>query len=181
MATPKNKAIYNNGDWKVKNLKFLVQFMQATNNTTSTIAQAVGVTRQAIYNYLLRDDMSTDFIFKIMDALGFKISFKMMKKGEEKLMKKSNVAIKLNDYFYNVIPDNYNVGKLYFIQAAMQRYHFAGKDIAEKLGIGRNTVCCWFARDCVMISHVYNICKAFDLELKIDIEYIEGKEEEATK
>lgn len=161
----KNQGIYKSGEWDVKNLRFLADFMRLSGNTTTTLAQKVGIGRQAIYNYFKRDDMSIQMIYKIIESNGCKIRF-IMERPEPA---DSDVIIRLNNYFLKNLPEGIKFGKLYFVNLAMQRYLITAKDICEKLGCARSTVSAWFTTDNMMISYVYRICEAFDLKLKIEI------------
>lgn len=165
MDTTKKGGIYENGEWKVNRLKFLTEFMRQTCNTTSSIAKKVGVGRQAIYNYLLRDDMSLKMVHQIMDSCGCKIMFSLEKPEEEN----GNLVIRLNNYFMRNLPEGIRIGRLSFLSIAMQRYGITGKDLSEKLHIARSTISTWFVTDNVMISHIYNICEAYGMELKVTI------------
>lgn len=165
ISEKKRQGIYKNGEWDVKNLKFLADFMRLSGNTTTTLAQKVGIGRQAIYNYFKRDDMSIQMIHKIIESNGCKIKFVM----ERPEPTDSDVIIRLNNYFFRNLPEGVQFGKLYFVNLAMQRYMISAKDICEKLGCARSTVSAWFASDNMMISYVYDICTAFDLKLKIEI------------
>lgn len=158
-------GIYDNGEWKVERLKFLTEFMRQTCNTTSSIAKKVGIGRQAIYNYLIRDNMSLKMVHQIMDACNCKIVFSMQKPEEEN----RNIVIKLNDEFCRYWPEKMRLSKMSFLTIAMSRYGISAKEISEKLHIARSTISTWFVTDNVMISHIYDICEAFGLELKIVI------------
>ena len=169
-TTEKRSKIYNNGEWDVKYLKFLTDFMRETGNTTSTLAAKLGIGRQAMYNYLVRDDMRLSVIENIMDACGCQIRYSLEKPESTS----GNVVMHLKDYMFRNVPDGVTIGRLWFLSVAMQRYGITGKEIADRLGLSRSTVSTWFATNNVLISHIYKICEAFGLEMKIEITMKEG-------
>ena len=65
-ARKNSSGKYQNGNWNVKNLKFLVDFMDATGMTTTDVANKIGLSsRQSVYHWLVTDDVKFSNIIKL--------------------------------------------------------------------------------------------------------------------
>ena len=49
-------GVFVNGQWQVKNLKFLTEFMNQTGLTTGDIAKGVGLLRNSVTRWFMVDD-----------------------------------------------------------------------------------------------------------------------------
>ena len=49
-------GVFVNGQWQVKNLKFLAEFMNQTDLTTGDIAKGVGLLRNSVTRWFMVDD-----------------------------------------------------------------------------------------------------------------------------
>ena len=75
-ARKNSSGKYQNGNWNVKNLRFLVDFMDATGMTTTDVANKIGLSsRQSVYHWLVTDDVKFSNIIKFFDACGYDIRF----------------------------------------------------------------------------------------------------------
>ena len=85
-ARKNSSGKYQNGNWNVKNLKFLVDFMDATGMTTTDVANKIGLSsRQSVYHWLVTDDVKFSNIIKFFDACGYDIRFSFISKVRKKV------------------------------------------------------------------------------------------------
>ena len=88
---------FQKGNWNVSNLKFLVDFMDATGMTTTDVANKIGLTsRQSVYHWLVTDDVKYSNIIKFFDACGYDISFSFVPKMRKKVSN-TEVSIVLHE------------------------------------------------------------------------------------
>ena len=60
-----------NGQWQVKNLKFLAEFMNQTGLTTGDIAKGVGLLRNSVTRWFMVDDTTLSRIITAADYYGY--------------------------------------------------------------------------------------------------------------
>ena len=146
--------------FKPENLKFLLDFMDKTGLSMKEVGESVGLSRQAVYYWFVKDDVKISNIYALFDKLGYCIDFRYERK---KAKKDSSVT---ETVIYSRPEDRVRLG---FINTAMKEFDFSKGDIAEKLELGITTVYFWFKQDDCFFSHVCSIAKVLDLKLKIEI------------
>ena len=70
---------YQDGQWNRVHLKFLIDFMEETGLTTASVAELVGISRQAVYYWFKKDNVRISMIYKLFEACGYKIEFDLIK------------------------------------------------------------------------------------------------------
>ena len=70
---------YQDGQWNLVHLKFLTDFMEETGLTTASVAELVGISRQAVYYWFKKDNVRISMIYKLFEAYGYKIEFDLIK------------------------------------------------------------------------------------------------------
>ena len=53
-ASNPEESNYQDGKWNLTHLKFLTDFMEETGLTTATVAELVGISRQAVYYWFMK-------------------------------------------------------------------------------------------------------------------------------
>ena len=64
-------GVFVNGQWQVKNLKFLAEFMNQTGLTTGDIAKGVGLLRNSVTRWFMVDDTTLSRIITAADYYGY--------------------------------------------------------------------------------------------------------------
>lgn len=152
---------FKDGQWDVARLRFLVDFMKAAGLTTVKLADLMGVSRQAVYYWFVKDDMRMSQIYRIFELCGYIIHFELQ--GE---MPQSVLPVVINMSVVN--PDGHR--RLAFLKSALERHSITRDRVAEKIGVGKSTVYNWFKEDDCFISYVYDIAMAENMRLAIRIE-----------
>ena len=162
-GTRKNSSgKYQNGNWDVKNLKFLVDFMDATGMTTTDVANKIGLSsRQSVYHWLVTDDVKFSNIIKFFDACGYDIIFSFIPKTRKK------VSITLHEYDKD--ESKYANRRLGFFQKVMDANGVSSASFSEYLSIDKTTIFYWFKQDDCAISYLYRFAEFAKLKLKIEI------------
>ena len=62
---------YENGQWNVKNLKFLAEFMKRNGITTGDVAKIVGLMRASVTRWFVVDDTSFSKVEMIANHYGY--------------------------------------------------------------------------------------------------------------
>ena len=70
---------YQDGQWNLVHLKFLTDFMEETGLTTASVAELVGISRQAVYYWFKKDNVRISMIYKLFEAYGYRIEFDLVK------------------------------------------------------------------------------------------------------
>ena len=68
---PEGCGVFVNGQWQVKNLKFLAEFMNQTGLTTGDIAKGVGLVRNSVTRWFMVDDTTLSRIITAADYYGY--------------------------------------------------------------------------------------------------------------
>ena len=63
---------YQDGQWNLVHLKFLTDFMEETGLTTASVAELVGISRQAVYYWFKKDNVRISMIYKLFEAYGYR-------------------------------------------------------------------------------------------------------------
>ena len=158
---------YQNGNWDVKNLKFLVDFMDATGMTTTDVANKIGLSsRQSVYHWLVTDDVKFSNIIKFFDACGYDINFSFVSKAKKKA---SDTEISIILHENDKDESKYANRRLGFFQKAMDTNGVSSAAFSEHLSIDKTTIFYWFKQDDCAISYLYKFAEFAKLKLKIEI------------
>ena len=166
-ARKNSSGKYQNGNWNVNNLKFLVDFMDATGMTTTDVANKIGLSsRQSVYHWLATDDVKFSNIIKFFDACGYDIRFSFVSKLRKKVSD-TEVSIILHDNDKD--ESKYANRRLGFFQKAMDSNGVSSAAFSEYLSIDKTTIFYWFKQDDCAISYLYRFAEYAKLKLKIEI------------
>ena len=142
-------------------LKFLTDFMEETGLTTASIAELVGISRQAVYYWFKKDDVKISMIYNLFEAYGYKIEFDLIK---ERAADGEPARVEM------AVERKQTTGKrLEFLASALKRYNIYREDISPKMGIGNTTIYYWLSHDDVFISYIYQLAEVAGLRLSIKI------------
>ncbi len=157
---PEGCGVFVNGQWQVKNLKFLAEFMNQTGLTTGGIAKGVGLVRNSVTRWFMVDDTTLSRIITAADYYGydFIISYTVPVReieGTRLVIEKPARPIKA--------PGK----RLDFIREAMKSAAITNEALAQKQNVIRNTVQLWFKKDDITISNIYKIAEGYGWEVNI--------------
>ena len=152
---------FKDGQWDVARLRFLVDFMKAAGVTTGRAAELMGLTRQAVYHWFVKDDMKMSQVYKLFELCGYRIVFEM--EGES-LQNELPVSVSMSV----ICPEG--TQRLAFLKTAFDRYNVSKESLAEKLNVGKATLYNWLKSDDCFLSYVYAIAVAEGWRLAIRIE-----------
>lgn len=157
------KGIFRDGRWEVNNLDFLVQFMAETAMTTADIADRMGLARQTVYHWLVKDDIKVSSVYHLFNTCGYRVKFNL----ESPKNTRGNA-----DVIFNIEnPDeSENLG---FLSIAMRKNRISKKALSEITGFGETSVHYWFRNDDCNLSRIYEIADAYGLNLRIEISKID--------
>ena len=152
---------YQDGQWNLVRLKFLTDFMEETGLTTASVAELVGISRQAVYYWFKKDDVKISMIYNLFEAYGYKIEFDLIK---ERAADGEPARVEM------AVERKQTTGKrLEFLASALKRYNIYREDISPKMGIGNTTIYYWLSHDDVFISYIYQLAEVAGLRLSIKI------------
>ena len=145
---------------KARNLRFLVDFMKAAGVTTNQAAQLMGVSRQAVHHWFVKDDMKVSQIQRLLELCGYRIEFELQKETAV-----SSLPVRVTMSVVNPSGPQ----RLAFLKNALDRHDVSRDDLATRLGVGKATLYNWFKADDCFLSYVYAIAVAEDMKLDIRI------------
>ena len=145
---------------KARNLRFLVDFMKAAGVTTNQTAQLMGVSRQAVHHWFVKDDMKVSQIQRLLELCGYRIEFELQKETAV-----SSLPVRVTMSVVNPAGPQ----RLAFLKTALDRHDVARDDLATRLGVGKATLYNWFKADDCFLSYVYAIAVAENMKLDIRI------------
>lgn len=158
---------FQDGNWNVKNLKFLVDFMDAMGMTTTDVANKMGLaSRQSVYHWLVTDDVKYSNIIKFFDACGYDITFSFVSKARKKA---SDTEVSIILHEDDKDESKYANRRLGFFQKAMDSNGVSSAAFSEYLSIDKTTIFYWFKQDDCAISYLYRFAEYAKFKLKIDI------------
>ena len=145
---------------KARNLRFLVDFMKAAGVSTNQVAQLMGVSRQAVHHWFVKDDMKVSQIQRLFELCGYKIVFAL-----EKEEAADTLPVRVTMSVINPSGPQ----RLAFLKNALDRYDVSRESLAARLNVGKTTLYNWFKSDDCFLSYVYAIALAEDMKLDIRI------------
>lgn len=151
---------YSKGQWNVNYLKFLTDFMDEMNLTTTTAAKTVGISRQSIYYWLTKDDAKISSIYRFFEAFGYDIIFDYEKKRRTAT---ADISIEIRR------ETSRGEKNLTFLDEGLKRYKVNRAELLKKLQLSATTLCYWLNSDDIFISYIYKIAEASDLMVKVTI------------
>ncbi len=145
-----------------KKLAFFHELISLNGWRKKDLAQKMGMLYSRLMVILKTDDMTVKNAMYYMDKLGYIISFRIQKKGDDL---KSTIETVQREVINN---------RLTFLKVAMQRYNLSCEDMAKACGIQIPAVYRWFRKevDDIKISHLYTIAQNFDLEVVVEYKRI---------
>lgn len=158
---------FQDGNWNVKNLRFLVDFMDAMGMTTTDVANKMGLSsRQSVYHWLVTDDVKYSNIIKFFDACGYDIIFSFISKTKKKA---SDTEVNITLHEDDKTDIKYLNRKLGFFHKAMDDYGVSSAVFSEYLSIDKTTIFYWFKQDDCALSYIYKFAEFAKLKLRIEI------------
>ncbi len=148
--------MYNNE----KRLGFLSSILDVMEVGKGKLAEMLDVSPQSIFAAFKRDDMKLSKIEDILDKLGLKLSVRLEKEGD-------NMKDIVNG-MENILGRK-ELKRLTFLRLAFRRYGIKKDDLAQKLDFNVAGIFRWFRVDDILISHLYEIAKFYDLKLILDV------------
>ena len=152
---------YQDGQWNLVHLKFMTDFMEEAGLTTASVAELVGISRQAVYYWFKKDDVKISMIYNLFEAYGYNIEFDLIK---ERPSEGEPARVEME------VQRKQTTGKrLEFLASALKRYNIYREDISPKMGIGNTTIYYWLSHDDVFISYIYKLAEVAGLKVVIKI------------
>lgn len=145
---------------KARNLRFLVDFMKAAGVGTNQVAQLMGVSRQAVHHWFVKDDMKVSQIQRLFELCGYRIEFELQKETAV-----SSLPVRVTMSVVNPAGPQ----RLAFLKNALDRYDVSKESLAARLNVGKTTLYNWFKSDDCFLSYIYAIALVEDMKLDIRI------------
>ena len=126
----------------------------------ASLAKEMNISRTSLVRWLKKDDIKVSLLEKIVNHFGYNLTITLSRspyEGDAPIESLDRLAFK------------YDKGGLPFLCVAMARYGITARELAEKLGLDKTTVQHMFAANEIYLSRVFEIAKAFDLSLLIEI------------
>lgn len=128
---------FQDSNWNVKNLRFLVDFMDAMVMTTTDVANKMGLSfSQSVCRWLVTDDVKYSNIIKFFDTCGYDIIFSFILKIKKK---SSDTEVNITLHEDNKTDSKYLNRKLGFFHKAMDDHGVSSAVFSEYLSIDKTT------------------------------------------
>lgn len=151
------KKVYRRTKREVKNLRFLVDFMDETQMTTTDLASKIGLSRQSVFLWIRKDNCKMSSLYELFDKCGYNLTVSLDKSG-----KKETQYV---DWEIGVTTPP-GEKRLSFLADAIEKYRIFKVDIANKVDVTPSTLYMWFKNDDCFIDQIVQIAECFGLELK---------------
>lgn len=152
------------GEWRVRNLQCLTEFMEALGLSTGDVAKAVGLGRNAVTRWLTVDDTYLSKVVKVAEDYGydFQIAFEVktpvvMNSGRTSLVIDKPAGVQ----------GAVSGRRLDFVRRAMKASDLTVNELAAKMSLTRNSVQLWFRNDDITFRYIYQIADTFDWNVNI--------------
>lgn len=153
-------GVFVNGEWQVKNLKFLTEFMRQTGLTTGDVAKAVGLLRNSVTRWFMVDDTSLSKVIKVAEHFGYDFIISYTVPMNE--IAGTNLTIETP-----ASPVKDHSKRIDFVREAMKKAGITNEALAKKLGVIRNTIQLWFRKDDMSFRYIYEIAEAYGWKVNI--------------
>lgn len=152
----------------VKNLKFLVKFMEGISITNADVARVLGCKRPILTYYFKRDDMPLSKICEIVNGFDYDIQFRLSK---EDIVQDSADGI---NYIINTVSTveilpRFRGKRLAYLLSYLESHGIAYMKLARDLGMGYSTLMKWLTGDDCFISNLRKIAAVLGTNLEIEI------------
>ncbi len=145
---------------EVTRLSFLLEEMETLRISKTELAERLGISVPSLYMIFKRDDMKVSNAIMYSERLGFEISFRLEKKGD-------NVKESLERIFS--MTEEADRKRLAFLMFAITKYGLVKTQLARDLNIEKCAVSRWFRVDDILISNLYKIAELNNLEVVIEL------------
>lgn len=164
---------YENGQWNVKNLKFLVEFMKRNGITTGDIANIVGLLRASVTRWFVVDDTFFSRVEKIANHYGY--DFIVRYDIPDVPIERTKLSI---DKALNVLGEVGQLNsRLNFLRVAIYQAGLSKAEFAKRLNLTRMGLSLWFKKDDITFRYIYEIAEKMDWTVNIQFKLREKKEE----
>ncbi len=139
-----------------KRLQFMHDLLLVLNISKHEMARRLGMSPQNFFTYLKRDDMRLSFAQEIADNLGFELSVRLEREegDTQEVIKRIEPLVRCDEKL-----------RLGFLKITLGIYNITKIELAEKLGLNPGGVFRWFRVDDIAISYLYDIAKAYNLQV----------------
>ena len=165
MPRPKKNAVPETDQATGHRLDFLRNFLAAVGLSQKDVAQLAGVSTVTVSNWFRSDNMRIDQVTDIISKTGYTASIILTRRND------------MPELPINVTPEDFNDGegrfvlkRMAFLSFALREIGVTKQELAERLGITPYSVTAWYKADTVAIDRVFQIAKAYDLNIYIDIQ-----------
>lgn len=161
---------YVDGEWQVKNLKFLVEFMRRLHLTTGDLAKAVGLQRTSVTRWFLVDDTNLSKVMTVAEANGCNlyVSYDVPDVPIER------TRLIIDRALLRMGAEKIADSRLAFLRIAMQQAGLTNNGLAERLNLTRNSIQIWLKNDDISFRYIYEIAEVMGWTVNI---YFKAKEE----
>ena len=160
------RGFKRNNTWPAKNLKFLVDFMQASNINLGDLERK-GIGHHTSLAFLFKkDNMLLSLAQKIFEAFGCKLTILLKDKSEEK---KEGLGLSNEAELVSLYSQGSRLG---FLDMYMRMHKLTQRKVAAELGKSPGTVSYWFRTGDIYIANLKEFADAFGARLVV--EFIEG-------
>lgn len=127
------------------NLQFFRDFLKVSGATNDALVKGLGVQKPSIYHWFTTDDVRLSYIFKAAELFGYNlyVSISDSEKEIEKVdadMRRDGVKLSLR--------------RLHFLTYALQEQRITKIELAKQLGIRREAISYWYAKDDITIKNL---------------------------
>lgn len=163
---------YENGQWNVKNLKFLTEFMKRNGLTTGDIAKVVGLMRTSVTRWFMVDDTSYSKVEMIANHYGY--DFHVHYEIPDVPIDRTKLSI---DKALSVLGEVGQLdSRLNFLRIAIFQAGLTKVEFAKRIGLSRMGVNLWFQKDDITFRYIYEIAEKMNWTVNIQFKLKEKTE-----
>lgn len=157
---------FKDGRWELRNLKFLEEFMHQMELSTSDVAKALGVTRNAITRWFIYDNTNVVNAEKVAAHYGYDLVISYAGKRARK-PKIENTTLVIENLAAKKMKEIDLTKRLAFIRVAMAAYGKSVEEVAAALQVRRDAVQKIFQIDDTSFFNIYRIAEEFGWRVNV--------------
>lgn len=127
---------------KGSNLAFFKEFLTCAGLSQQALAESLGVTITAVHHWFRTDDVKLSYIITAAEVAGYDVFISIADEAQDMVRlgdpKKTPVSVK----------------RLYFLTCALKEKKLTKVELAEKLGMTRDAISYWYAKDDITIKNL---------------------------
>lgn len=155
--------VFKGGAKPLRNVAFVHDFLARQGVSISQAAACVGITRQAMNHWFVKDDARLSSVQRLFSECGYDLVLSF----ERPAVSEGTAVVHQEE----PLPSSAlrSEGRLAFLENAVLTYGISQAAICRAMGVNKTALFYWLKRDDIFVSHLFDFAEAAGLVLRIEI------------